>query len=70
MQEVGGGLQWTMDSVGIKKHKIDHIYVSQALISRLIKAQVVRDEGFRHNGPQVEGLWVYSDHLPVIVELE
>ena len=40
------------------------------MISRLVKAQVVRDEGFRHNGPQVEGLWVYSDHLPVIVELE
>ena len=70
MQEIGGGLQWTMDSVGIKKHKIDHIYVSQTLTSRLVKAQVVRDEGFRHNGPQVEGLWVYSDHLPVIVELE
>jgi hypothetical protein len=29
---------------------------------------VVRGAGFRDDGPQVEGLWVHSDHLPVVAE--
>ena len=70
MEEVGGGVQWTMDTIGIKQHKIDHIYVSQPLISRLVNARVVRDEGFRNDGPQVDGLWVHSDHLPVTANLK
>jgi len=70
MEEIGGGIQWTMDTIGIKQRKIDHIYISQPLISRLVNAQVVRNEGFRHDGPQVDGLWVHSDHLPVIAELK
>ena len=69
METVGGGNQRTMDTVGIQPHFIDHIYVSPSLKSYLTKAEVVRWEGFRHNGPQREGLWVHSDHLPVVAEL-
>lgn len=70
MEEAGGGVQKTMDTVGINIHYIDHIYLSPALAPRLKSAAVVRDEGFRHDGPQVEGLWVHSDHLPVVAELD
>lgn len=70
MEEVGGGLQATMDTVGIRTHYIDHIYCSAALKARLQSATVVRHPGFRHDGPQEEGVWVHSDHLPVIVDLE
>jgi len=69
METVGGGIQRTMDTVGIQPHFIDHIYVSPSLKSYLTKAEVVRWEGFRHDGPQREGLWVHSDHLPVVAEL-
>ena len=69
MQEVGGGIEATMDSVGINTNYIDHIYCSPALTPKLKSARVVRDGGFRHDGPQKEGLWVHSDHLPVMAEL-
>ena len=69
MATVGGGIQLTMDTVGIGRHRIDHIYVSPALADRLRRAEVVRRPGFRHDGPQVPGLWVHSDHLPVLAEL-
>ena len=65
-----GGIQATMDTVGIRTHYIDHIYLSPALAPKLSSAQVVRTEGFRHDGPQIEGLWVHSDHLPVVAELD
>ena len=69
METVGGGIRRTMDTVGIQPHFIDHIYVSPSLISCLTKAEIVRGKGFRHDGPQREGLWVHSDHLPVLAEL-
>ena len=69
MQEVGGGIQATMDTVGINIHYIDHVYCSKTVAPRLKSARVVRDAGFRHAGPQTEGVWVHSDHLPVVVEL-
>lgn len=68
MAEVGGGVQLTMDTVGINEWRIDHIYASAALAARLQHAMVVRGAGFRDDGPQVEGLWVHSDHLPVVAE--
>ena len=70
MQEVGGGIEATMDTVGVNTHYIDHIYCSPALAGKLKNARVVRDDGFRHDGPQEEGLWVHSDHLPVVAELD
>ena len=70
MEEAGDGLQLTMDTVGINHHTIDHIYTSPSLVGNLQNARVVRDTGFRHDGPQMPGLWVNSDHLPVIAELD
>jgi len=70
MQAVGGGLAATMDTVGIQTHYIDHLYFSPLVAAKLKSAHVVRAAGFRHDGPQVEGLWVHSDHLPVVAELE
>ncbi len=68
MEGAGGGVELTMDTVGIKQLQIDHIYASAALAARLQSAQVVRSPGFRHDGPQVAGLFVHSDHLPVVAE--
>jgi endonuclease/exonuclease/phosphatase family metal-dependent hydrolase len=70
METVGGGVQATMDTVGIKPHYIDHIYLSPRLKPYLKGAAVIRDEGFRHDGPQAGGVWVHSDHLPVVAELD
>lgn len=70
MQQVGGGIAATMDTVGIRTHYIDHIYCSPSLAPKLQTARVIRDAGFRHDGPQAEGLWVHSDHLPVVAELD
>ena len=69
METVGGGIQGTMDTVGIRRHYIDHIYVSPSLASHLQGARVIRNPGFRHDGPQEKGVWVHSDHLPVVVQL-
>jgi endonuclease/exonuclease/phosphatase family metal-dependent hydrolase len=69
MEAVGGGIQATMDTVGIRAHRIDHIYFSHSLTPHLTRAEVIRLAGFRHDGPQVPGLWVHSDHLPVVAEL-
>ena len=70
MEAVGGGLQLTMDTVGINPWRIDHIYASPSLAVQLQRAEVVRWPGFRSDGPQVEGLWVHSDHLPVFADLD
>ena len=69
MEAAGGGVQLTMDTVGIGQWRIDHIYASAVLAAGLHSAEVVRSAGFRHDGPQVSGLWVHSDHLPVAAEL-
>ena len=68
MERVGGGVQPTMDTVGISPWRIDHIYASPVLAPGLRWAVVVRSAGFRHDGPQVKSLWVHSDHLPVVAE--
>ena len=70
MEDRGGGIQATMSTVGIRTSYIDHIYVSPPLRKRLAAARVVRGAGFRHDGPQEPGLWVHSDHLPVVAELD
>lgn len=70
METVGGGIQLTMDTVGIRTHSIDHIYVSPLLIPSLKSATVIRNTGFRHDGPQEKGIWVHSDHLPVVAHLD
>ena len=70
MESAGGGVELTMDTVGIKQLQIDHIYASPVLAARLQSAQVVRSPGFRHDGPQVAGLFVHSDHLPVVAEFD
>ena len=71
MESAGGGLQVTIDTVGTTNRRaIDHIYVSPSLAPRLKRAEVVRSDGFRHDGPQVDGVWVHSDHLPVVAELD
>jgi endonuclease/exonuclease/phosphatase family metal-dependent hydrolase len=70
METVGGGIQATMDTAGIREHHIDHIYVSHPLKSQLKSACVVREPGFRHDGPQEKGVWVHSDHLPVVAQLD
>lgn len=70
MEAVGGGIAATMDTVGIQTHYIDHLYFSSTLAPKLKSAHVVREAGFRHDGPQIEGLWVHSDHLPVVAELD
>lgn len=73
MATVGGGIAATMDTVGLKDGggwAIDHIYVSSDLKEYLTAAEVVRQEGFRHDGPQQPDLWVHSDHLPVIATLD
>lgn len=72
MSTVGGGIQPTMDTVGLKGGggwAIDHIYVSETLKNRLTASEVIRRDGFRHDGPQTPGLWVHSDHLPVTAHL-
>ncbi len=63
------GLQYTMDTVGEPQCTIDHIYLSPSLKPRFVDAHVVRKPGFRSDGPQVPGLMVHSDHLPVAVDL-
>ena len=70
MEQVGGGIQATMDTVGIQTHYIDHLYFSPQLATHLVAAHVVRSDGFRHDGPQAEGCWVHSDHLPVVAEID
>ena len=70
MEHVGGGIQATMDTVGIQTHYIDHLYFSPQLATHLVAAHVVRSDGFRHDGPQAEGCWVHSDHLPVVAEID
>ena len=71
MERAGGGLKPTIDTAGkSKKHFIDHIYVSPALVDRLTRAWVVNSKGFRHDEPREPGQWDHSDHLPVVCELD
>ena len=70
MEDRGGGIQATMDSFGINASYVDHVYVSAPLRNRLTSAHVVRQASFRHDGPQAPGLWVQSDHLPVVAEFD
>ena len=70
MEQAGGGIQHTMDTEGKRPHAIDHIYASAPFARRLRSATVVRDEGFRHDGPQVPGVWMHSDHLPVVADID
>lgn len=69
MQRVGGGLQLTMNTAGIRDWIIDHIYVSPALVPALLTAGVIRDPGFRTDPPRPDGQWDASDHLPVWAQL-
>ena len=67
----GGGVQQTIDSVGLGSGVIDHIYVSGTCSRRsrleLAGACVVRSDGFRSDE---EADAVHSDHLPVVVTLQ
>ena len=67
IERIHGAPQATMDTAGIKLHYIDHIYASPALAETLTSAEVVRWDGFRVD-EQTPGVWVHSDHLPVIAE--
>jgi endonuclease/exonuclease/phosphatase family metal-dependent hydrolase len=70
METVGGGLQITTDTfVGRGKSSLDHIYVGPSWAPNLQSATVIRDSGFRHDGPQETGIYVHSDHLPVAAQL-
>ena len=71
MLKAGGGIQPTFNTVGLNgRWAIDHIYISGHLADYLTDAEVIRSEGFRHDGPQKPGLWVHSDHLPVVATLD
>ncbi|MBS11878.1 MAG: hypothetical protein CME19_09800 [Gemmatimonadetes bacterium] len=70
MEAVGGGLQLTMDTDGVKPWKIDHIYVSSDLAGSLVSAAVIREPGFRTDPPRPAGTWDHSDHLPVRTDVE
>ena len=70
MADVGGGVQATMDTAGIKVRTIDHICVSGDLADRLKHAEVIRRESYRQDEPPLPGQWVHSDHLPVIATLD
>lgn len=52
-----------------KPKAIDHIYVSASLAGFLSRAGVIRSEGFCCYTLAEPEAWVYSDHLPVFVEL-
>lgn len=65
-----GGIQPTHDTTGAVAYPVDHIYLSRSLAVRLVRARAVRDPGFWHNGPLPAGVWLHSDHLPVVAEVE
>ncbi len=69
MATVGGGLQPTMRTFRTDPITIDHIYVSPSLKDSLVDAAVVTSQGFHHEGPKAPGVWVHSDHLPVVATL-
>lgn len=70
MEEIGGGLHPTVDTAGKHGNAIDHIYLSPTLRKYLQSAIIFRGSGFRYDGPQKSGVWVNSDHLPVVVQLD
>jgi endonuclease/exonuclease/phosphatase family metal-dependent hydrolase len=70
-KEQCGGLEATFtDKQGVDKYAIDHIYLSAGLAQRLRSAEVIKAPKFRLQGPMQPGMWLNSDHLPVIIELE
>lgn len=64
----GDGIEPTYDATGAKTFPVDHIYLSPSLAVRLTRAWVVREPGFWRQGPLPAGVWLHSDHLPVIAE--
>ncbi|NLN27829.1 MAG: hypothetical protein GX161_06385 [Firmicutes bacterium] len=66
--EAAGGIRATFDSTGRRKIAIDHIYLSPSLATLLRRAEVVDWPGFFVDGLE-PGMWVHSDHMPVIAEL-
>jgi len=46
---------------------VDHIYLGAPLRARLVEARVVAEAGF---APDAGDPWSYSDHLPVVAELD
>jgi endonuclease/exonuclease/phosphatase family metal-dependent hydrolase len=69
MAAAGGGIAPTYPAVGRAAYAIDHIYLSPSLRQGLTRAEVIQFEGFHSDGPQRAGLWVHSDHLPVVAEV-
>ena len=69
MAAAGGGVQPTHDSTGACAFAVDHIYFSRSLAPALVRAEVIRRPGFRHDGPLPPGAWLHSDHLPVVAEV-
>ncbi len=69
MAAAGGGLQPTHDTTGAKAFALDHIYLSSSLAPALVRAEVMRQPGFWHDGPPLPGAWLHSDHLPVVAEV-
>ena len=65
MIAAGGGVQPTHDTAGA----VDHIYLSRSLAPALVRAEVIREAGFWHDGPPPPGAWLHSDHLPVVAEV-
>lgn len=66
-----GGLEATFtDKQGVDKYAIDHIYLSAGLAKRLRSAEVIKGPKFKLQGPMQPGMWLNSDHLPVIIDLE
>lgn len=58
------------DKAAVGTATIDHIYLSESLVGMLHAGWVVGDIGFRLQEPWRPGMWVNSDHLPVVIELQ
>lgn len=63
MESFGGGI---VPTDGRGRVAVDHIYVSPALASQVRSARVIDAPGYKMSG---EDTWAYSDHLPVLVDL-
>ncbi len=51
-------------------HAVDHIYLDGRLAGRLRSARVVDDARFAEAAGIDDTGWVFSDHLPVVCELD
>jgi endonuclease/exonuclease/phosphatase family metal-dependent hydrolase len=69
MAAAGGGIAPTHPALGGAAYAIDHIYLSPSLRQGLTRAEVIQSEGFFSHEPHRGGLWVHSDHLPVVAEV-